>query len=53
MKKIEGKWTLHEEVLEFEVTRLDGMVVELPKRKLKTFNTGVTRIQTKAAQYVF
>lgn len=53
VEKIEGTWELKDETIHFEVKRLDGMAVEMPKRTLKTFNTGVTRIQTKAAQYVF
>jgi len=50
---IEGIWSLKDETLTFSEIQIDGREPKKEPVELRCFNTGVTRIQTDEAQYVF
>ena len=50
---IEGVWSLKDETLTFTEIQIDGGEPKNKLVELPCFNTGVTRIQTDEAQYVF
>ncbi len=52
-KKITGTWDLQDEVMTISNVKIDDTIEVAGKRTLRTFFTGVIRIQIPGVQYVF